>query len=256
MRKNEEEIKKLIQNALDSKKIISLKTFYLSDYGEMVLREIAQAVLDKLNRPELMSIVYTSAKELVINATKANLKRIIFDEMKLDPSIPEQYEEGMEHFRGKLLEQEIKKYKNRFIELDFPVVATFYYAPTVLNITVKNNFTMYHAEEERIREKFRKAKSFSSLLDFFMEHGDQTEGAGMGLTMVGILLDESGIDRHAFTVYSNEYNETAAKLEIPLDGSYVTKRSLFEQERNKANMSHDEFRKVYKPKVFRKDFGP
>jgi hypothetical protein len=38
----------------------------------------------------------------------------------------------------------------------------------------------------------------------------------MGLTMVGKLLDKSGIDKHAFSLYSSsKYRETIAKLEIP-----------------------------------------
>ena len=247
MSKTDAELKEMLQKAVANRNIISLKTYYLSDYGEKVLNEISGAILDKFGRSDLKDIVYTSAKELIINATKANLKRVIFKEMNLDPDIKEDYEKGMKVFKENLMEEKIKKYKKAFKDLNFSVVATFYFQEKVLNIKVKNNFTLYPLEEERIRAKFQKAGSFSSLLDFFVEHGDETEGAGLGLTMVGILLDESGIDRHSFTLFSNKYNETAAKLEIPLQEDYVSRRIVFEEELSKTNMTAEEFRKVFKP---------
>ena len=69
--------------------------------------------------------------------------------------------------------------------------------------------------------------------------------------MVGILLDKTGIDRHAFTLYSTSFNETAARLELPLSDEYVSKRTLFDQECEAAGLSADEFRKVFNTKVFK-----
>ena len=76
-----------------------------------------------------------------------------------------------------------------------------------------------------------------------IEFGDDTEGAGMGLTMVGILLDKSGIDKHAFSLYSSsKYRETIAKLEIPLSGSYISKRRVFDLECERTGKSPDQLR--------------
>lgn len=246
----ENEIRADIQRSLDKNDIITFRTHYLSDYGEMVLRIIASSILERFGKSELMDIVYSSAKELVINATKANLKRVVFAELELDILNPADYEKGMKIFKERLTEDSVRQYEEAFKRLDFPVVATFYYWPNVLNIKVKNSFTLLPEEEKKIRTKFAKAQSFSNLLDFYMEYGDNTEGAGLGLTMVGILLDESGIDKHAFTLYSNQYNETAARLEIPLSSDYVPRRVLFEREREKAGMSAEEFRKIFNPRTY------
>ena len=114
------------------------------------------------------------------------------------------------------------------------------------NIKVKNNFPLLPIEESRIRDKFQKATSFSSLIDFFMEYGDSTEGAGMGITMVGILLDQSGINKHSFSLYSSEkYNETVAKIEIPLHDGYISKREMFQRELREKGITPDEFRKSF-----------
>jgi len=247
MPQTEAGIRQDVERSLDKNDIITFRTYYLSDYGEMVLRVIASSILERFGRSDLMDIVYSAAKELIINATKANLKRVVFTELGLDLLSPSEYEKGMHIFKERLVEDKVKEYEKVFKEMDYPVVTTFYYWPNVLNIKVKNSFMLLPEEEKKIRSKFERAHSFANLLDFYMEYGDDTEGAGLGLAMVGILLDESGIDKHAFTLYSNQYNETAARLEIPLTKDYVPRRVLFERERAKSGLSADEFRKIFQP---------
>ena len=246
MKKSEEELQKIVQEAVDKRKIISLVTYVISDYGEKQLNIIISTILKKYNREDLLDIAYTSAKELVINASKANLKRVLFERLSLNIEDEKDYVTGMNYFASHLSENKIRSYGQSFKEKNLPVTATFYYSPDVLNIKVKNNFKLEPMEEQRIRDKFDKATSFASLLDFYVEHVDHTEGAGMGLTMVGILLDQSGIDKHSFSLYSSEkYNETAAKLEIPLSSNYVPKRKAFELEMEKRNIDTRDLRKSF-----------
>jgi hypothetical protein len=244
------ELEPAIQSLVDQEKILSFKTYILSDRGEAILKLIASTILRKYDRMDLMDIVYTAAKELIINATKANLKRVLFREVGLNPADLSEYQKGMMLFKDRLNHDRIENYRDRFRDLDFPVIATFYYNAEVMHIKVKNMFTLLDFEEGRIRKKFEAARSFKSLLDFYTEFGDDSEGAGLGLTMVGILLDESGIDKHAFTVYSNEFRETAARLEIPLSDKYVPKRNHFERELQESGMPREKLRRVYAHRSF------
>lgn len=244
------ELEQTIKSLVAEEKILSFKTYVLSDRGESILKVIASTILQKYDRMDLMDIVYTAAKELVINATKANLKRVLFKEEGLNPDDLSEYQKGMSLFRERLSGARIESYRDRFRNAHFPVIATFYYNEEVMHIKVKNMFTLLDIEEGRIRKKFKAAQSFKSLLDFYTDHGDDSEGAGLGLTMVGILLDESGIDKHAFTVYSNEFNETAARLEIPLKTSYVPKRQHFDRELQEGDLAADELRRVYANRSF------
>ena len=252
MERKIQDVRARLEARLESDNIVSFRTYYLSDYGEKVLHTITDAILDKLGRKDMLDIVYSAAKELIINATKANYKRVLFREKGLDPNNPEEYDKGLEVFRQHLNEELIRSYREKFIEFDYPVVATFYFQKDVFFIKVKNNFTLYPAEEAKIREKFREAHSFANLLDFYMEYGDNTEGAGLGLAMVGILLDESGIDKHAFTLFSNKYNETAAKLEIPLSESYVPRRVRFQEQWEASGLPLEEFRRDFRPERFKR----
>lgn len=87
-----------------------------------------------------------------------------------------------------------------------------------IDLEIRNNFPLLPIEAERVKEKFINAKKYDNLFEFFMEHGDSTEGAGMGITMVEILLSQSGFDRRLFSIYSSERKkETVARVEVPLD---------------------------------------
>ena len=243
-RKTPEEIEQLVDESIEKKRIITLVTYYLSDYGETVMNTIASQLLTRFGRPDLIDVVYTCLKELVMNAGKANLKRIVFDEAGVDPLDPEDYARGMVLFKQNLPERRIKTYKARFREYDLPVTVTFYYeANRVLKIKIKNVFTLWPTEEQRIRDKFRYAEDFEDLMEFYLKHGDETEGAGMGMALVGILLSQLGIDRHLFSIYSSErYNETIARLEIPLSPEYESRRARFEREWRESGLDRNEFR--------------
>lgn len=241
---------KTIERTVAEGRTISLITWILTDYGEFLLHQIASAILRRFNRPDMLDIVYPATKELVINATKANMKRVFFEKQGINPMNSDEYDKGMELFKQNLTEEMIRHHRKDFIERDYKITITFYYTEKVLNIKVKNNFPLLPREEQRIREKFEQAKSFTSLLDFYMSHGDTTEGAGLGITMVGILLDQSGIDRHGFTVFVKPgYSETAARLEIPLHPDYVPRRKQFELELQRTGKTVDELRRTFRPTV-------
>jgi len=242
------EVESAIDRSLAENRVITLITYYLSRYGEHVLNAILSRILIRFGRNDLQEVVYTSVKELIMNATKANLKRVVFNDLGLDPHLPNQYDEGMAFFKKNLIEDRMKEYREKFRTANLPVTVTFYYEPfKVLHVKVKNNFTLLPEEERRIREKFDNARSFDNLMDFYLHFSDNTEGAGMGLSLVGILFAQSGIDRHAFSIYSSErYNETIARLEIPLGPEYRTRRDRFTEEMSRSGASAEELRQKFR----------
>ncbi len=252
---DETEIRDTVSTAIEKQNVISLITYYLSDHGEGILKMVISSVLEKYGRIDLMDIVYTAAKELITNATKANVKRLVFIENGLDPAVPEEYESGLNLLRSNMLEENIKAFKPKLKKAGYRVTISFNHTPLVLIIIVRNSVPLLPQEEERIREKFRKAQSYENLFDFYLEHGDQTEGAGLGLTLVSILLDQSGIEKHAFTLYYDEKSrETAARLEIPLNPDYVPLRRRFEEKAREAGEVTPEMRQTFlrevEPDVF------
>ncbi|MCB1315018.1 MAG: hypothetical protein KDK27_03645 [Leptospiraceae bacterium] len=244
MSKSRENIIALIDRALERNQSITLITHYLSDYGEMILDAIVRRITETYGRPDLADIVYTSIKELVMNAAKANLKRVLLLKYNLNPEDPEHYEECMRLFKQNLPENRIRTFRRDFKTHNLPIKITFMYRPhKVLKVAIKNNFTLLPQEEERIREKFKTSAQYTDLMQFYLEHGDDTEGAGMGITLVGILLTQSGINKRNFAVYSSHADhETVARLEIPLARDYETSRDRFAREVEERGISPDEYR--------------
>jgi hypothetical protein len=216
-----------VDEAVKVGKKISMITYVMGDPGEAKLKYILQTILDSVNRPDLMELFYTSAKELIVNSTKAAIKRIIFEEMRLNIQNLEDYEKGMKLFKTNLNERKFPAYKVKMKESGYMVKITCIYTKNKVDLEVKNNFPLLPIEAERVKEKFLNAKKYDNLFEFFMEHGDNTEGAGMGITMVEILLSQSGFDRRLFSIFSSERKkETIARVEVPLEVFHPTKPTI------------------------------
>ncbi|WCL49317.1 hypothetical protein [Leptospira sp. GIMC2001] len=209
--------KEAIRKGVELGKKISLITYVLGDIGEIKLKYLLDCILEKYNRSDLLELFYTAAKELIANSTKAAIKRMIFDEMGLNIKEEIDYRKGMERFKSYLNERKFPAYRSKMKENNYFIKITITHDPNKMALYVANNFSLIPVEEERVREKFENAKKYDNLFEFFMAHGDNTEGAGMGITMVEILLSQSGYDRKNFIIFSsNRANLTLAKMEVPL----------------------------------------
>ncbi len=212
--------KEAIQKALENGKTISMITYVLGDSGESKLKHIIESILHYYGRADLMELVYTSAKELIANSTKAAIKRMIFKELNLDILSDIDYRKGMEKFKNYLNEKKFPAYKDKMKKNNFFIKVSITHCKEKICLYVINNFFLIPIEEERVLEKFMHAKKFDNLFEFFMAHGDSTEGAGMGITMVEILLTQSGFPRSNFKILtSSKANLTIARVCIPLTES-------------------------------------
>ncbi|WP_040506712.1 hypothetical protein [Leptospira wolbachii] len=220
-----------VDRAVALGKKVSMITYVMGDIGEAKLKYILFRILGSVGREDLMELFYTAAKELIVNSTKAAIKRIIFGELKLNIQNLQDYEEGMKFFKSSLNERKFPAYKKQMRESGLFVKITCIYKKDKINLEIRNNFPLLPIEAERVKEKFINAKKYDNLFEFFMEHGDSTEGAGMGITMVEILLSQSGFDRRLLSIYSSERKkETVARVEVHLSGipkSSETHEQLF-----------------------------
>ena len=86
----------VILGAVNSNKPITIKTYYLTDSSQESLRNIVTLVLEKYDKLDSMEACYNSIRGLMVNATKANIKRILFKKLGLDITDPNEYLKGME----------------------------------------------------------------------------------------------------------------------------------------------------------------
>jgi len=236
---------KKVDIAVSRQSPLNFVTRVLGDSGEAKLKYILNKVLGSVNREDLMELFYTSAKELIANSTKAAIKRILFEENNVSQTDDSRYDEVMGQFKENLTDKKFPFYKGKMKEKGLVVSIKFFYNENYVVMSITNNFPLLPKEEERVRQKFHNAQKYDNLFQFYMDHGDNTEGAGMGITLVEIMLAQSGYDRHLFTIYNDKQkNETVARLEVPISPNYKPLRHRF-QERLDAGLSREEVLKEF-----------
>jgi hypothetical protein len=180
---------------------------------------------------------------MVINATKANLKRVIFSECDPESLKESDYERLMSLMRNQLNEGHLAKLEKTFRAKNYAIYISFAHNQNRIVLEVKNNFSLYPQEEKRIREKAALSMQVEDLIQFYLERGDNTEGAGMGITLVSLLLKQSGIDPRCFTIFSTAEDKTIARLELPLIPEYIPERKSYELLLEHGKMTTHELRK-------------
>ncbi|MBN1698432.1 MAG: hypothetical protein JW881_13035 [Spirochaetales bacterium] len=217
------QIEKNLRKAIDNGKVIRIISYAMSSSVEKVMDRVIQCLLEKYNKEDLKSVVYTCIKELMINGTKANIKRIFFEENGLDIYNETDYKKGIALYKEVMKEELTLEYGKRAKLKGLYVKVNFIHSAEVLKIEIVNNTEITPQEEVRLREKFANIMKYDDLMQYYMDYGDDTEGAGMGLALIMILLMAEGIDPGFFRVGISN-NATVAKLEIPIVENYECDR--------------------------------
>mgnify|MGYP001570165861 CR=1 FL=1 len=137
---------------------ITFFTRFLDDSGEEKLEYIIRTILTFHNQIDLTELIYTACKEFVMNSTKAAIKRIVYDEMKMDAEgIAPTPEAFMKSFKASILSQKFSYFREKMKERRIQTKISFEPNHERLIVRVSNNFALLPKEEERIREKFELA---------------------------------------------------------------------------------------------------
>ncbi len=217
------QVEQNLQIAINDGKIIHLISYSMSSDIEKKMDAVIQSILEKYAETDFKGLIYTSVKELAINGTKANLKRIFFEERNLDINNLEDYEKGMEDYKNTFTEEMAARYGKIARDKGLYVRISFFYENDGLRIEVINNTNITPQEEKRLREKLSRIMNYESLIDFYMDNPDNTEGAGMGLALITTMLKGEGIDPNLFRILTSP-EKTTARIEIPFKQSYISVR--------------------------------
>ena len=105
-----EQINENIAVQIQNGKYLTLKTHRMTEVVEKHIQFAIESILDKGQKPTLVTTLYTILKELVINGCKANQKRIFFDEQGLDLFNPDDYKLGIQKYKEIFSEQMALEY--------------------------------------------------------------------------------------------------------------------------------------------------
>lgn len=193
---------------------ISITTYTLPHDMEMYMGEILSLFLTELNQTHMIQYLTYSLNELVVNAKKANTKRIYFKEKNLNIFDLNDYNKGMKTFKNDTLNNinyylKLQKDAGLYVRLILQV------KNNNIKIEVRNNSKITPFEKERIQQKLEQAQQYESIQDALTTVLDDSEGAGLGLVILILMLEKIGMTKENFQTITND-SETITRITLPL----------------------------------------
>jgi putative nucleotidyltransferase with HDIG domain len=221
---DEEKIKKAIQSGLP----LTITTYTLPKEIEIYIEQIIDAFLKQMNQIKLKDYVVYCVQELVTNAKKANTKRVYFQERGLDIHNQRDYEEGMAKFKEETLNN-ISHYLQLQKEKGLHIKVILQVKRNTINIEIRNNVKATRTEQLRIHDKMARSRQYGNLQDALASVLDSSEGAGLGLVILILMLKKIGLDDDSFIMKTTD-KYTIASISIPLDHAMVENLSVLSDE--------------------------
>lgn len=148
-------------------------------------------------------LVLTILKEIVTNCSKAHAKRIYFKEKSLSLTDSREYSRGIRDFHTDVLAH-WESFTTQHDNNEYYIQIVFELEPDGLVIHVENNVQILPTEWERIKARRARAASFRDMLEAFTAFQDDSEGAGLGLVFICLLLRNAGISDQNFRIESED----------------------------------------------------
>jgi len=192
---------------------IEMTSYTLPRNTEVYIRKVMDMFLEECHQDHLKEYLNFCLSELLTNSKKANTKRVYFKEKGLDINNPEDYEKGMENFKMDTLTNidhylELQKKAGLYIKLSLRIQAD------KINIEIRNNSKLTVFEKERIQQKLDSVQQYKEMNEVFTNVLDQSEGAGLGIIIIVLMLQKVGLSKENYQVVS-EGDETVTRIILP-----------------------------------------
>jgi len=194
---------------------LTVKSFTLPHETEVYLEEILAVFLKEVGQERLKDPLAYCLRELAVNAKKANTKRVYFKELGLSLTNETEYEDGMRNFKQETLDNiahflELQKEEGLYVKV------IFHTKGGRLNLYVCNNTEITKREQFRVFDRIARSRAFDSLEEALTTVIDDSEGAGLGIVILVLMLKKIGLDEDAFDIDTRN-GETVARITIPMD---------------------------------------
>lgn len=210
---------KVVQAVRDGRMLTLTTHSYFADEREYI-DEILNHFLEAAGRPGLRDQLSYCIHELANNAKKANTKRIYFRDKKLDLHNESEYWVGMRHFREEMT-RNIESYLEKLKESNLYIKVQFKLNGDALMVAVRNNIELTRVEREKMEEKIARSRQYDNMADAYASIEDSSEGAGLGIVMMIIMLRNLGLSERIIRFFTNR-DETYVLLTIPVAGPEMT----------------------------------
>lgn len=225
---------------------IVITTYTLPHDMEVYMHDVLREFLLACNQSFLFEYLNFCLSELLINSKKANTKRVYFLEKNLDINNELEYHEGMLSFKEDTLKN-IDYYLEKQKALGLYIKLSLQVTDDKLIIEIRNNSVLTEFEEKRIREKIRTAQKYNDVEEVISKVLDQTEGAGLGIIIIILMLQKVGLDKDTYEVYSTN-TETITRVILPFDKLIQEELEEltddFIEEQNEIPLAKDSFQQL------------
>lgn len=207
--------KKKVINSVRLHAPIEVTSYTLPRNMEVYFRGIEQAFLEACHQEHLKEYIDFCLGELITNSKKANTKRVYFEEKNLDINDPADYAVGMEHFKDDTTTNidhylELQKKEGYYIKFSMQL------KKNTIQIDIKNNALLTTFEQERIQHKIATAQQYDNMDEVIANVIDQSEGAGLGIIIIVLMLQKVGLSKDCFKIFCND-SETVTRITLPCD---------------------------------------
>ena len=194
---------------------LSITTYTLPREMEAYIDSVLKAFLNELNQDQMSEYLTYCLNELLVNSKKANTKRIFFKQKNLDIFNEEQYSEGIKSFKAETLSN-IRYYLDLQKKAGLYVKLVLQSRNNKIKIEVRNNSELTVEEYKRMHDKLSRAQQYTSVDQAMTQVLDETEGAGLGLIIMILMLEKIGLTEENFQILC-ENGETITRIILPLD---------------------------------------
>lgn len=203
-----------IKDQFNSKKEFSCTLAHTSKQTDIFLSHALRTILEELKQENMFIHLEYVLNELVLNASKANIKRLYFQSKGLEINNPDDYEKGMTLFRKEALgNSEI--YQQKLVENKSFVNVSIKSDEATINIRIINNSPLLDIEKTRINEKLNIGHGFDDITDLFNCTFDSSEGKGFGLIIILMMLRKISLNENAMS-FKNEGGCSVTSIRIPV----------------------------------------
>lgn len=217
-----------IKKAAHSAIPLTITTYTLPHEIEVYMEEVLDVFLNELGQSRLKDYLVYCLRELAVNAKKANTKRVYFETRGLDLNNPEEYEEGMRQFKADTLDN-IAYYLQKQKEKQYYIKLIFQARGSNVVLEVRNNVEITRTEYIRIQDKLARSRKFTSLEEAMSQVLDSSEGAGLGLVILVLMLRKMGLEEECFDIRV-ENSETVARITVPVNATKIESMSALTDE--------------------------
>lgn len=205
-----------LENRNNSTRIIA---YAITESIEDEVRSVLSNILSTHDCQDMLAPVYTSIKELMINAIKANYKTIYFEgyNPKINTDTTIDYETALRLFQLEITRENAITFEEFARAGDYKTEIEFWTMEKVLHVMVTNPVKMTETELANVNRKLLDAEKCKDLADYFLNNMDDPyrEGAGLGLILIMMMLKSLRAPKDSLVITSEE-NKTSAYLKIPL----------------------------------------